>query len=61
MADNNGTLTISNPQQGIADSPLLGIAKMANLEVFEKQGVAKIQFGTSLKTTTASLPVSVVS
>lgn len=58
--DKNGNITISNFQQGIADSPLLGFAKLANLEVFEKQGIAKIQFATTLKFTPASLPVAIV-
>lgn len=58
--DKNGNLQISNFQAGVADSPLLGFAKMANVEVFEKQGVAKIQFGTKLKYSPASLPVSIV-
>lgn len=58
--DKNGDLTISNFQAGIADSPLLGFSKMNNLEVFEKQGIAKIQFATVLKYNTTSLPVSIV-
>jgi len=58
--DKNGTLTISNFQQGIADSPLLGFAKMNNIELFEKQGVAKMQFASTLSFNTTSLPVTMV-
>lgn len=58
--DKNGTLTIKDFQAGIADSPLLGFSKMNNVEVFEKQGVAKIQFGTALSFSPASLPVAIV-
>lgn len=58
--DKNGNLTISNFQAGIADSPLLGFAKMSNMEIFEKPGVAKMQFASTLSFNTTSLPVAIV-
>lgn len=58
--DKNGNLQISNFQAGIADSPLLGFANMNNVDIFEKPGVVKIQFGASLSFSTASLPVAMV-
>lgn len=58
--DKNGTLTIKDFQQGVADSPLLGFAKMNNIELFEKKGVARIQFGSELSFNTTSLPIAMV-
>lgn len=58
--DKNGVLTISNFQTGVADSPLLGFAKINNCELYEKKGVAKMQFGSVLSFNTASLPVAMV-
>jgi hypothetical protein len=58
--DKNGVLTISNFQEGVADSPLLGFAKINNCELYEKKGVAKMQFGSVLSFSTASLPVAMV-
>lgn len=54
------SLTISNFQAGVADSPLLGFAKMNNVEIFERQGSAKMQFGAALSFSTASLPTAMV-
>lgn len=54
------SLIISNFQAGVADSPLLGFAKMNNVEIFERQGSAKIQFSTKLSFSTASLPTAMV-
>lgn len=60
MDNKDGTLTISNPQAGIADSPLFGFAKMQNLEVREKPGIAKIQYASQLYQSTTSLPVCIL-
>lgn len=58
--DKNGTLTISGFQKGIADSPLYGFAKMQNLEIREKAGIAKISYAPALQFTPASLPTATV-
>lgn len=58
MASN--ALTISNFQAGLADSPIEGFARLNNIELFEKPGVAKIQFGASLSFSTTSLPMKMV-
>ena len=58
--DKNGVLTIKDFQAGVADSPLLGFAKMNNVEIFEKQGVVKMQFGAAKSFNTKSLPVAMV-
>ncbi len=60
MATKDDSLTISNFQVGVADSPLIGFAKLNNVEIFEKQGVARIQFGAALSFATASLPTAMV-
>lgn len=54
--DKNGVLTISDFQAGVADSPLLGFARMNNVDIFEKPGIVKMQFGSTLSFSTASLP-----
>jgi len=58
--DKDGNITISNFQEGIADSPLFGFAKMQNIEIREKPGVAKIQYAPQLSFTPASLPVATI-
>lgn len=58
--DKSGNLTISNFQEGIADSPLFGFARMQNIEIREKPGVAKICFAPALQFTPLSLPTATV-
>jgi len=41
--DKNGTITISNPQKGIANSAILGNEVIIGCEIFEEPGVLKIQ------------------
>ena len=59
-SNNTALLTISNMQVGVGESPYLGFGKLNNLELFEKPGVAKIQFATKLSFSTTSLPTAMV-
>lgn len=56
--DKDGNITIKDFQAGVADSPLLGFAKMNNVDIYEKPGTLKLQFASTLSFSTASLPIA---
>lgn len=46
--DKNGTITVSNPQNGIASSAILGNEAIIGCEIFDEPGVIKIQQALAL-------------
>lgn len=60
MLQKDGTIVLNNFQQGQAESPYLGYAKMQCVDLLNTTGVAKIQPRTSQLFNTNGLPLAIV-
>lgn len=60
MLQKDGTIVLNNFQQGQAESPYVGYAKMQCVNTLDTLGVVKIQPRTSLKYSTNGLPTAIV-
>lgn len=60
MLQKDGTIVLNNFQQGQAESPYLGYAKMQCVDLLNTTGIAKIQPRTILKYSTNGLPTAMV-
>ena len=60
MLQKDGSIVLNNFQQGQAESPYIGYAKMQCVNLIDTQGVVKIQPRTVLKYATNGLPTAIV-
>ena len=57
--DKNGTITISNPQKGIANSAILGNEAIIGCEIFEEPGIIKIASALEADASNVNNPATV--
>ena len=60
MLQKDGSIVLNNFQQGQAESPYIGYAKIQCADLLSTQGVAKIGLKTTLKYSVAGLPTAIV-